>query len=316
MRLSRVAPAALAALLTVVSFIAIVHPASAYGGYWWNGTSADAPQYQWRYRPILMGTQLMLGQASPPYWGICSAGYPAYIMDEISEGRYKVTFGIVVSGHCTDPYQLVYQNDTSSSSNYIGYALYVYKGEGVEADVAFIATYESYFISEGDPIPQPQLVSPYILLPDGTTAIIDSYIEEYADLVMTYYFGEMLVRAGRSTGLEAGYIIPCPDGTADIVCQTEWGDYVFPLDAGAAEGDSGGPVFKLRYEKLDVVWVAYAKIYGIASAYCYVLPNVDESCLQCSTQPPAPTPCGPILATPVYIIHQVLPDVIPYAAGG
>ena len=81
------------------------------------GDVSDARTYQYRYRPLQMGTQIHV--VSGTVSTRCSLGFPAYY-EVYLEPDIVVVYGVITASHCGLMVASVYQN-VSGTNNFIGY---------------------------------------------------------------------------------------------------------------------------------------------------------------------------------------------------
>jgi len=280
------------------------------------GTTEDAREFQYRYRPLQMGTQIVIDVVAPNGTRliprICSLGFPAYYEVPRTADWIVVVYGVVTASHCGYAGNSVYQNVTIYN-NYIGYMRDEGKfGVGDEllnrnllSDSTFIRV-ESYVYSVGSPRPSPQIVGYYIHMPGNVTVPINGYIRNEQDLWNTYQNQWTLYKSGRTTGVEAGPIILCHNTTQQLVAcwDTDWGGFYFLINAYGMGGDSGGPVYMLRYED-GFLRLRVAVVYGITWFIEFT---------NCITDRLGNWLCRP---TGVSILYNITADlrVIPYPGG-
>jgi len=198
------------------------------------GTTEDAREFQYRYRPLQMGTQIQIVSGTRVL-GPCSLGFPAYY--EVIDSGLRVVgvfYGVVTASHCGYAGNSVYQNVTGSN-NYIGYmrdegkfGFYVeLRDPSLLSDSTFIIV-ESYVYSVGSPRPSPQIVSFYIhYWPGNVTLPIAGYIGNEQDLWNAYQNQWTLYKSGRTTGVEADRIILCDTTRPWVACpHNTWGDSI------------------------------------------------------------------------------------------
>lgn len=298
------------ALVVLASLLAYSQP---------EGTTEDARQFQYRYRPLRMGTQIQIEAVRDDRLidrPLCSLGFPAYY-EIIDYGLKVVTvyYGVVTASHCGYVNNGVYQNVTGAD-NYIGYM----RDEGryglgdelanpnLTSDSTFIVV-ESYTYSLWESRPPPRIVSTLIQYspqawPYTETIPIRDYIRSEQDLRIAYQYQRVLYKSGRTTGLEFGRIIQC--GSNQIVCRLNSGnEYYFLFNASTWRGDSGGPVFEINSVRVDGLKAYYAKVYGI---------TVFVETSYCITDRLGNTLCGPTGASILYNITADL-RIIPYSGG-
>ena len=262
--------------LALVSVLAVTTILIAYSQV---GSVDDARSYQYRYRPLQMGTQIQVvfEHNGVVYVANCSLGFPAYYERVVSPDLVVVYYGVVTASHCGLRNASVYQNVTGSN-NYIGYM----RDEGRftygtiihdpnDVDATFVVV-ESYTYEPGSPRPPPQIVSAYIrdISLAGSTVPIGSYISKEQDLWIAREASLLINKAGRTTGLEAGYVRYCQvNPTRQVACyytNPNWG-WLFITTAYGARGDSGGPAYEVYTVAVDRMYVKYAKVYGTLIGY-------------------------------------------------
>jgi hypothetical protein len=264
-----------------------------------SGSIDDARTYQYRYRPLQMGTQIEIFLT-----GRCSLGFPAYY-ERVVGDRIYVHYGVVTASHCGNrTLGWVYQNATGAN-NYIGY----FREEGryydsrrriadpnIPVDAAFIEI-EWYTYSPGSPRPRPQIVD-NLLHELGITWRITDYLSSERTLWDIYNRSARVIKAGRTTRFEAGYIIPC---TVDrIACQlnSEW---VFFIFAYGAPGDSGGLIYwNYTVRTPHDIQIRYMGL-GIAVA------SLRVDCITVNGE----TMCRPVMGNLLYNIKRAL-GITPY----
>jgi hypothetical protein len=170
------------------------------------GSVDDARSYQYRYRPLQMGTQIVVVDSAGSRR--CSLGFPAYYERVVSPDLAVVYYGVVTASHCGLRNASVYQNVTGSN-NYIGYM----RDEGRfnisnvvnpdDVDATFVVV-ESYTYKPGSPRPPPQIVSAYIHH-QGIAIPIAGYISSEEQLWIARYTNLLIRKAGRTTGYEEGF---------------------------------------------------------------------------------------------------------------
>jgi hypothetical protein len=209
-----------------------------------SGRAIDARTYQYRYRPLQMGTQITIVDSAGSRW--CSLGFPAYYEDVDYNLRIViVTYGVVTAAHCGLRDASVYQNVTGTN-NYIGYLREegryyvsdVIADSSIPVDAAFIVV-ESYSYPIGGSRPLPQVVS-NLVHELGASYRVTEYLSSERTLWEIYNRSARVIKAGRTTGFEDGRIIQCGPGT--IICRWN-GEWVFLISAYAARGDSGGLIY-------------------------------------------------------------------------
>ncbi len=278
---------------------------------------ADARTYQYRYRPLQMGTQIQVG------YGLCSLGFPAYY--EIADYNLRivtVTYGVITASHCGLRNSSVYQNVTGAD-NYIGYM----EDEGRfsvgativnpnDVDATFIRV-EQYTYNVGMPRPPPQIVSAYIrdVLERGATIPIGSYISSEQDLWNAYRANTSIYKAGRTTGYERGYVRLCEVNLrSNVACNNSVLGWMFITTAYSAGGDSGGPAYSKYTVAIDRMYVTYANVYGITIATFIPGVRVGQVVSNCITSNGV-TMCSPTAFAIVYNITK-LKDITPLTIGG
>jgi hypothetical protein len=245
------------------------------------GSVDDARSYQYRYRPLQMGTQIQVvfEHNGVVYVANCSLGFPAYYDSPLYPGSpiRVVVYGVITASHCGLRDSLVYQNVTGSN-NYIGsmrdegrftYGAIIHDPNDVDATFVIVERY-TYF--SGSPRPPPQIVSAYIrdISLAGSTVPIGSYISKEQDLWIAREASLLINKAGRTTGLEAGYVRYCQvNPTRQVACyytNPNWG-WLFITTAYGAISDSGGPAYEVYTVPVDRMYVKYAKVYGTLIGY-------------------------------------------------
>jgi len=272
-------------------------------------TTEDAREFQYRYRPLRMGTLIQI--ESGIWVRNCSLGFPAYYEVPVADGSWiVVVYGVVTASHCGYADSRVYQNVTGSN-NYIGYMRDEGKfGLGMElvnrsllSDSTFIVV-ERHVYRKGSPRPSPQIVSYYIHMPGNVTVPIAGYAKNEQDLWNAYQGQWILYKSGKTTGLERGPIILCDRTLRLVACRAATvGGFYFYIDAYGYRGDSGGPVHRLRYVD-GLLRVRVADVYGIA---WFMLGNCTKDRLGNEL-------CRPTGASILYNITADL-RVIPYHLG-
>jgi len=279
------------------------------------GTTGDAREFQYRYRPLRMGTQIEIVNGTRVL-GRCSLGFPAYYEVPRTADWIVVVYDVVTASHCGYAGNSVYQNVTRSN-NYIGYM----RDEGRidyrnvvntnVPDATFIVV-ESYTYRTGDPRPPPQIVS-YYIHHLGSTLIISNYArsEAYIRSILSY---PLIGKAGRTSGYEAGNItrltdemirdIGCLIVDSDrIFCYTYRYGWVFLINAYGGPGDSGGPLY-IRYR-------SFALVLGITVAGA----PPDFSWADCVNATYTTNLCSPTAVNPLCNITNAL-GLIPYSYSG
>lgn len=301
--------------LALVSFLVATTILIAYSQV---GSVDDARSYQYRYRPLQMGTQIQV--VSSYNGGLvdvvnCSLGFPAYY--EIADYNLRVvtvTYGVVTASHCGFRDALVYQNVTGSN-NYIGYM----RDEGRytirfianpwDVDATFVVV-ESYTYRLGSPRPPPQIVSAYIHH-RGIAIPIAGYISSEQQLWHARDTNLLIRKAGGSTGYEEGYIRLCNVDPRLIACNDNEYGWLFITTAYGYYGDSGGPAYAY-YRELgrDYAWIYGGSLIGGARRPGVQWGEVISSC----TSTGGIQICMPTWFTIVYNVTR-LRGVVPLTAG-
>jgi len=269
-----------------------------------------------------MGTQIQIevvrpGETNIASISICSLGFPAYY--EIVDGGLRIItifYGVITASHCGYVNNRVYQNVTGSN-NYIGYmrdeGRFSYGDVIVDPngiDATFIVV-ESYTYKIGDPRPKPQIVSHYIHH-RGITVPIERYIASEQDL-WNAYNQLTIIKAGRTTGYEAGRIVLCRTNPPSIACIHEVLGWFFLTTAYASPGDSGGPHYAF-VQRSPLSAEIVVKVYGISIAMApssgIQYGEVTSNCIIDN----GVWLCMPTFVAILYNITQYL-NVIPYSGG-
>lgn len=293
-------------LARLVAFGILITVLASFIAYSSFGTSEDAVSYQYKYRPLRMGTQIQIEvvRSDGTRIGVanCSLGFPAYyeVVDS-GLGVATVCYGVVTASHCGYVGNRVYQNATGTD-NYIGYMRDEGRlGLGEEvlnanmlSDSTFI-TVECYTYNVGNPRPRPQIVSGIIHA--STSVVISGYISSEQDLWQAYQNQIVLYKSGRTTGLEAGRLMLC--NGYNIACQNPTVNYSFLFNAYCWYGDSGGSVYRLIVYRE----VSYAIVFGI---------TVGFSEYDCSRDALGVQLCRPTAAAILYNITADL-KITPYS---
>jgi hypothetical protein len=300
--------------LALVSFLVATTILIAYSQV---GSVDDARSYQYRYRPLQMGTQI---QVVFEYNGVvyvanCSLGFPAYY--EIADYNLRlvtVTYGVVTASHCGLRNSPVYQNVTGSN-NYIGYM----RDEGRfdilnvvnpnDVDATFVVV-ESYTYRLGSPRPPPQIVSAYIHH-RGIAIPIAGYISSEQQLWHARNTSLLIRKAGRTTGYEEGYIRLCNVNPNRVACNHDTFGWSFITTAYGARSDSGGPAYAY-YRELgrDYAWIYGGSLIAVATGPGRQIGEVISSC----TSTGGIQICMPTWFTIVYNVTR-LRGVVPLTAG-
>jgi hypothetical protein len=263
-----------------------------------SGSINDARTYQYRYRPLQMGTQIEIFLT-----GLCSLGFPAYY-ERVGANLIYVHYGVVTASHCGNRSFWVFQN-VSGSNNLIG----SFREEGryydsrqrianpnIPVDAAFIEV-ESYAYSPGSPRPRPQIVD-NLLHELGITWRITDYLSSERTLWDIYNRSARVIKAGRTTGFEAGYILQC--ALNRIACRLN-GEWIFIVSAYGAPGDSGGLIY----------WNYTVRTpYDIQTRYMGLGIGVALLRIDCTTVN-GETMCRPIMGNLLYNITRAL-GITPY----
>jgi hypothetical protein len=261
--------------ITSIALVSLLVATTILIAYSQVGSVDDARSYQYRYRPLQMGTQIVVVDSAGS--SRCSLGFPAYYERVVSPDLTVIYYGVVTASHCGLRNALVYQNVTGSN-NYIGYM----RDEGRfnystiindpnDVDATFVIV-DSYTYTPGSPRPPPQIVSAYIrdISLAGSTVPIGSYISKEQDLWIAREASLLINKAGRTTGLEAGYVRYCQvNPTRQVACyytNPNWG-WLFITTAYGAIRDSGGPAYEVYTVAVDRMYVKYAKVYGTLIGY-------------------------------------------------
>jgi hypothetical protein len=278
--------------MLIVTTVLIAHSQS--------GRAIDARTYQYRYRPLQMGTQVMNETV-----GRCSLGFPAYY--EVVDYNLRiviVTYGVVTASHCGYRGARMYQNVTGTN-NYIGYMREegrYYVGNrtadpSIPVDAAFIVV-ESYSYPIGGSRPPPQVVS-NLVHELGASYRVTEYLNNERTLWDIYNRSARVIKAGRTTGFEAGYILQCAPNR--IACRLVNGMWIFLISAYGAPGDSGGLIYwnytvRTPYD-IQIKYMGLGITIGSPEWGCIEVDNVRM--------------CRPIVGNLVYNITRVL-GVTPY----
>jgi hypothetical protein len=281
------------------------------------GSVDDARSYQYRYRPLRMGTQIEVEvQYSNGLIEIvpCSLGFPAYYERVVSPNLVVVYYGVITASHCGFQDSSVYQNVTGSN-NYIGYM----RDEGRftrrfianpwDVDATFVVV-ESYAYTPGSPRPPPQIVSAYIHHL-GVAIPIAGYISSEQQLWHARDTNLLIRKAGRSTGYEEGYIRLCNVNPDRVACNDNEFGWSFITTAYGYYGDSGGPAYAY-YRELgrDYAWIYGGSLVGFATRPGVQWGEVISSC----TLTGGIRICMPTWFTIVYNVTR-LRGVVPLTAG-
>jgi hypothetical protein len=281
------------------------------------GSVDDARSYQYRYRPLQMGTQI---QVVFEYNGLvyvanCSLGFPAYYVRVVSPDLAVVYYGVVTASHCGLRNSPVYQNVTRSN-NYIGYM----RDEGRfnhstiindpnDVDATFVVV-ESYTYKPGSPRPPPQIVSAYIHH-QGIAIPIAGYISSEEQLWIARNTNLLIRKAGRTTGYEEGYIRLCDVNPRQVACNDDEFGWSFITTAYGARGDSGGPAYAYHIElRRGYAWIYGGSLIGGANVSGVQWGEVISSCISTG----GIRMCMPTWFTIVYNVTR-LREVVPLTAG-
>jgi hypothetical protein len=238
-------------------------------------------------------------------WVGVASDFPAY--HEVVDYNLRiviVTYGVVTASHCGYRGTRMYQNVTGTN-NYIGYMREegrYYVGNrtadpSIPVDAAFIVV-ESYSYPIGGSKPPPQVVS-NLVHELGASYRVTEYLNNERTLWDIYNRSARVIKAGRTTGFEAGYILQCASNR--IACRLVNGMWIFLISAYGAPGDSGGFIYwnytvRTPYD-IQIKYMELGITIGSPEWGCIVVDNVRM--------------CRPIVGNLVYNITRVL-GVTPY----
>jgi hypothetical protein len=281
------------------------------------GSVDDAKSYQYRYRPLQMGTQIQVvfEHNGVVYVANCSLGFPAYYERVVSPDLAVVYYGVVTASHCGLRNSPVYQNVTGSN-NYIGYmrdeGRFTYRTiihDPNDVDATFVIV-ESYTYRPGSPRPPPQIVSAYIHH-QGIAIPIAGYISSEQQLWHARNTSLLIRKAGRTTGYEEGYIRLCNVNPDRVACNHDTFGWSFITTAYGAGGDSGGPAYAYYIElRRSYAWIYGGSLISVATGPGRQIGEVISSC----TSTGGIQICMPTRFTIVYNVTR-LRGVVPLTAG-
>ncbi len=282
------------------------------------GSVDDARSYQYRYRPLQMGTQIQVvfQHNGVVYVANCSLGFPAYYERVVRPDLAVVYYGVITASHCGLRNSPVYQNVTGSN-NYIGYM----RDEGRfnystiindpnDVDATFVIV-ESYTYRPGSPRPPPQIVSAYIHNL-GVAIPIAGYISSEQQLWHARNTNLLIRKAGRTTGYEEGYIRLCETSPRNqVACNDDEFGWSFITTAYGARGDSGGPAYAYSIEfRRGYAWIYGGGLIGRANVTGVQWGEVISSCISTG----GIRMCMPTWFTILYNV-TTLRGVVPLTAG-
>jgi hypothetical protein len=302
--------------VTSIALVSLLAATTILIAYSQVGSVDDARSYQYRYRPLRMGTYIEIVH-NGTILGYCSLGFPAYYDSPLYPGSSirVVVYGVITASHCGYAGDSVYQNVTVSN-NYIGsmrdegrftYRTTIYNSNDVDATFVIVERY-TYF--SGSPRPPPQIVSAYIHHL-GVVIPIAGYISSEEQLWTARNTNLIIRFAGTTTGYEEGNIRFCETSPRNqVACNNPVFGWIFIATTYGAGGDSGGPAYAYYTElRRGYAWVYGTRVGGINQpGYQW-----GETIVECTTSNGVQL-CRPRAYTILYNV-TTLREVVPLTAG-